>query len=507
MAAEDLAGNLSRPGFYPQLDVLHERRRPSSSLYSSLSFDPNADKSFIRYIQGASSRVDQRMGQVVYQHRKDYWMVNPYSVITGVPISVATERSESIEPTISSLTRAARSVDQALLIVNLNYTGDKRNDRQSLAELRVKAEDMQRDIIDMIPVDGNTDLAVAIDYRPAGATWPYIRTALHDTALGFTDYYSVIGIRHNHHKNKRRHDTPYLQVDGDTTVSEDVLRTVHDVLKNNKAVFVNGTLHYTGGIMEKSPREVAASSISTNDKLLYFAEHLRRRMFDHLPPVSLRGYLPEFGLGVKLGVISTFGGYEDHSSQNESLFLQVKAIEALREHWPTKMEKTEREFPEACIDSAIATSDGLEGLVYYAPYDEKTSSGYLVESSIRGIDANIKKYGRNGLVAWDQGSHYITFADFQESSLTSRQEPELTLQQALQFVNNIYSSFMDFGGELKIQDLHGNKDRPVSALIYLAAEEMSLEELLNVLFQKSNETLLFWRPKYIEKENRPKIAA
>lgn len=501
MAVRSAESTLIRPGVYPFLDVPKERGRPPLAFnYPIAALDESADRSFTLYCGMRGFGVDQSLKKVVFQRTRNLSTNTAYSVITGVPIAVATERSEWVEPTIASLVRAGEKVNDALLLVNLNYSGDMRNDGSILSELRAQAERMQRDIINMVPSKGNTGLLIVRDYKPSGATWPHIRKVMSDTALAFTSqHYSVVGGNHEK-KQSRRHNTPYLQVDADTTVSEEAFIAVENILGKDKAVFVNGTMHYTGGIMDKPLIEVARQDTTT--KLLYFAEMMRRRMFDPLPPISLRGYLPDFGLGVKLGVIPTLNGFEDHSPQNESFFLQVKAIEALREHWPTKMK--ERVYPDAVIDSSIASR--IEGLVYYVPYDEMNASGYLVESSIRGLEANIRQYGRHGLLAWDQGRGYKAWNDYQESPSSILKEPELTLEQVYPLANAIYSSFKDFGGKLPQED--GHADRPVSQLQNVPVHEMNLQELLNFLFahpEKPDEKVIYHRFVAIAENERSKL--
>ncbi len=475
-------------GVYPFLDVHRDRPRPTDDGGRIKSV---TQSKLTRYLLRNATRIEKARQNVVSPEL--IRTLVHYAAVVSTPIGVETEQSEGIQPTVASIIAAAGQVDNPVIFIPyFNFTAGKRNELKKIAKLETDAKRMGTDILDMMPKGSNVQLQTVINYEPPGTTWPQRRIHMSDVTLGTLDENVWQSVFQHEGKWRIIHNTPYLQIDADTTVSEDTIATVADVLKDDQAIFVNGTMHYTGSIMDKAPKEVAGKD--TNAKLIYFAEIMRRRMFDHLPPVSLRGYLPEFGLAMKAGVLATLEGYEELDPQNESYFLQLAAMEAIEEQWGKKTQ--DRNYPDAYLDGNIAKR--INGLVYYAPY--------AVDSSIRGIEANVTRHGRNALVQFDQGQEYITWSDFVQNP-SKKHEPELTAKQAVPLIHAIYSAFKDRGGTLPQEDDH--QDRAVELLRNISVKDMNLQELFGVLFsepQDSQEKVVFWRPLYIPEDKRPKVS-
>lgn len=472
-------------GIYPFLDVLRERRPP----YESGGISKETQSKLVRYFLSNATRIAQVRRNIVSLELTRTRV--PYAAVVGIPIGVETEQSETIQPAVASVITSASQVDRpTILIPYLNFTAGKRNEQSKIARLHHSAKQMGKDIGEMIPKGSNVELQTVITHEPSGTTWPQRRTGMSDVALGTLDdtiWQSVFAER----KWTQIHNTPYLQIDADTTIGEDTIATIADVLKEDEAIFVNGTMHYTGSLMNEKPVTVAQKG--TNAKLIYFSEIMRRRMFDHLPSISLRGYLPDFGIAMKAGVLATLGGYEELDPQNESYFLQIAAMEAVGRSWGRTM--LEQNYPNAHIDSTIAKR--INGLVYYAPYE--------VNSSIRGIEANVARYGRSALVEFDQGENYITWTDFVQNP-SKKQELELTAKEALPLIHAIYSAFKDRGGKPLQEDTH--EDRDIDTLKNIPVDEMNLQELFSVLFSEppvDEEKVVFSRLLYIPVEKRPKV--
>lgn len=474
-------------GKYPFINVSKTRR---DTIH--VKEDPEVTRRVASYLSRIRSRIADSSKSVAFSNANGAWL-NGCTAFVAIPIGVDTETSEGIAPTFRSLKAAAdQANDTVILIPYLNYTGDLRNDPSLLQERERKAKTMATDIRDMVE-GGNVQLQTVVKHVSTGTTWPQLRTAMSDSA------FSVIHNPHlRYHQRAEKNwkliqETPYLQVDADTQLGPNAISTAARLLQENKAVFVNGTLHYTGGIMEDRPVDVAKKD--TTSRLLYFIEHMRRRMFDHLPPVSLRGYLPDFGLGMKLGSFATIGGFEERSPQNESYFLQIAAIEALYRQWGYTID--EPNYPDAYIDKKIAME--IEGLVYYAPY--------AVDSSIRGIEANARKFGRNALIPYDQGSHYITWTDYEASGAQQKVEPEPSTEELLLLINSAYSAFKDNGGVLRAEDHSHGVKRDKTELNQQAADEMALLDLFAAIFSTEKEQIVFPYPKTIPESQRPRVEA
>jgi hypothetical protein len=446
---------------------------------------------FQRYVPG--SEVGKNLQKIISEPLKSF--KTPYAAIVSMPIKLETEVTGDMQGPIRSLVDAAAQVsDHVVFIPYLNSTvRSRRNQQDEIKALNRAANERAHDIADMIPSGSNLLLQTAAEHERPGTSWIQRRSAMFNIALSVLhrDVGYFDGIKG---KWKAMHNTPYLQVDGDTRVGSDALKTIAQVLGNDDAIFVNGTLHYTGGVMEKSPAEVAAPSTSTNDKLLYFVEHLRRRMFDALSPISKRGYLSDFGLAVDFGVLATLGGYNELDEQNESYYLQWAAMDA-RAHQLGEIGEDEMHYPDAYIDPVIARR--VNGLVYYAPRESDDGFSYPLDSSIRGIEANVSQFGRNALVNYDDGKDYITYTDFVLSDSPSKREPEPTLDELLALVNSVYSSFIDKGGKHPAEDHHESRGVMTLLANNTQVEQMNLQELLRVLFPTvQSERLVYWSPVY-----------
>ncbi|HSX08836.1 MAG TPA: hypothetical protein VLF93_01660 [Candidatus Saccharimonadales bacterium] len=430
----------------------------------------------------------------------------PFIAIVGMPVKVGVEPSGNVEQAVLSLVDAAAQVDHPVVLVSyLNDTvRSRRNQLAEIALFDARSQQQARDIAEMIPSGSNLLLQTATEHELPNTTWLQRRDAMFGVGLSVLDMYIKYVPSGNYNSSGIpgkwiiMHNTPYLQVDADTKVSSNAIKTVGKVLGEDEAIFVNGTLHYTGGVMELSPVEVARGD--TNSRLLYFAEILRRRMLDTLPPISMRGYLSEFGSATQSGVLATLGGYKELDEQNESWYTQIAAMEA-RAFQLGQIRKDEMQYPEAYIDPVIGRR--VNGLVYYAPREE-----YAVDSLIRGIDANMKRFGRNALVDYDQGKKYITWTDFVTSDSQSVSEPEPTLDELLTLINSVYSSFKDRGGKYPEEDDHESQDATTLLNNNMPVEKMNLRELLRVLFPTiQNEKLVFWEHTYIPEDKRSKVVA
>ncbi|HWY80235.1 MAG TPA: hypothetical protein VNW29_07800 [Candidatus Sulfotelmatobacter sp.] len=437
----------------PWRDVSEARHNSPREIYKRRlpSGDNTATELFTSLIRTTGTSFNRTPHTVFTRYQKQPHQPHTlsYAAVVTVPIDAMTETVDGIIPTFSSLTTAASlSSLPTYLLVNTNYTGDERRQKAKLTEDDQNAQLIENAIARTV-AGGNIELAFVKDHLPEGTTISQIRQRMILTAARDL-YRKPLGTNYSdnsvpvwNQKEEVLYRLPLFTFDADSVLAVEALEKGSEILGRNGALFVNGTHHYTGGVMELTPDQVTQRT--TNEKFIYITEMMRRKMFDHLPSSSYRGYLLENGLGSKLGALVTLGGINPYSAQNESFFLLEAANQALDNYGnslPNNIEETPASIPY--LHKNIAGE--LEQLVYYAPY--------VINTSARGIEATVDIKGLEALVGIDQGFDYRMWTDIAKSQWQSKGEIEYSSNTLVHLLNSIYSYFKEQGGQLFVEDAY-----------------------------------------------------
>jgi|GEM_PF-3147603 len=473
------------PDRLPNIDVHKERRGPRPMAWDR---DKQATRLLLNNMLAHEGEIKQTQQRIIKIANRVKYDRLPYASVIGTPIDVETESLHDILQTITSLGESTRKVPGPhLLVVDLNYTGDERREEDRLQRNHERSLVIADAIADALE-EKDIEVVVAEDHMPAGTTITQVRNRLLKTAAGYM-WSRVGGIDKS--RDYFIHNVPFVMIDGgDTVVAEDALSTTIDRLNDDMSVFVNGRVRFTGGVMALSPEELQERD--TNSKLIYLVEILRREMFEHLPPETSRGYLPETWLAAKIGVLINLGAFNERSAENESYFAQFAAIEALRKQYGTKKPADEATPAITYADPYISktVAGRIESLVRY--------ESFAVNTANRSIESMVHKYGRGALIGFDQGLEYEMFTRSTRGS-EGRQESEWERVQTFPFLDAVYSYFRDCGGEMRMEDLR------------------ACNNLLKTLFPPSEDALFtldslrddssFWIPEYVEKARRERMKA
>ncbi len=478
------------PDENPWIDVDRERSDPRRTILKRETATREAEARMRELYLSHKKTIDRNMG-LAYPFDHRMYAAEGYAAAILLPIRVETETIESIQPTLESILATCHQLPRPTLVLAwLNYQlPDERRDQKAIALMQSRSKVMGEYIKSVLEVDDNDDKAVdasfAIEQLPPGATIPQIRNNMGLTIAGWcraedARSRSFIGL-------PMAHDFPFVWWDADMVLGENALPIATDALARDSAIFVYGNLEYTGGVMKKPIAEVAHEE--TNSKLLYLTETMRRKMFHHLPPTVPRGYLPENGLAMKLGPFMTLGMCNSYAKDNETYWLEVAAREALRPWYDvstyrpvprTHGEPNMPPYPAPYISNHIANK--ITSPVRYEPY--------MVRSSIRGVEARIRRYGRHALIGFDQDQGDTPYRLWSHEVLERPdpiKEQELSLVETMPLLNAIYSYFRDCGGQLFGEDLH------------------ELNDLMIRFFKPDAKDLIVWLPSYVSKEKRPKV--
>lgn len=415
----------------------------------------------------------------------------PLAIISTL-VAVESENPADLETTFTSLeetlgaTYADGSVGQALVVPWLNYKADPRREHLRNSQLNDTAQAIAKRAIDIFtsgdPAHSKTKVGAGIQQIPHGTYISQLRTATLQAALG------VLKQRESP-RNGRELSVPYVLLDADTTLSPNALTVIKETLDKGRSLFVAGTLHHVGGVMDLPLDKLYFAD--TGSKMLYITEMLRRVMLDHLPPSASRGYPAESGLAMHLDTLINLGGYDTNLHNNESYDLLSKAERALTAWFdpgtfryttePRSSTKVpdHKPFPEPYVSMEAANK--ITSLVQYADY--------VVSTSIRGYETAIRRHGIEVLARFDQGFEYELYTHTPEADHEGPLSSEtLTLEKAIELLNKSYSYFEDCGGILLAKDL-GNIER----LLYMCFAER---------YADAPTSHAVWRPEYIPKEQR-----
>lgn len=409
----------------------------------------------------------------------------PYSAIANVPVKLESETIEAILPTFASIGKAANQLNAPTAVMSwFNFKADRRYDNEKTRAMYRKARLADAAISEVLK-DDNVRIFSRVDHQPARGSISLVR---HRTHLGSI---ATLLARMPPASEDNRFDMlyhlPYFSVDADTTIGEMALKVTAQTLENLEALFVNGTLEYTGGVMDLPPPKVA--ELDTGSKSLYLSEHLRRFMFSTLEPTKQRGYRPETGLGCETGLIAALGGFNFYEEDSETYWLEHQVAERRKEY---------EYLLQLDPRGASARKKAMKGLTVpeYICKDAKAIGRYEdfpVRTSIRGIEAQVRKGGVNALVGFDQGKQYTLWSeseagDSQNGALDTR---KITFQEITHLVNGVYSYFVDCGGSLNAEGL------------------VEFNQLFLAVFRPSPSDLqlgqLAWLPRYIDDKGRREI--
>lgn len=408
--------------------------------------------------------------------------------IISMLVAVQSEKPADLEATFSSLERTIDtsysdgSLSQALVMPWLNYTADPRREHLRSEELRSTAQAIAKRAISTFTHDdprySKTKVAAGIHQTPRGTTISQLRNCALQATLGVLEQ-----------KVTSEMDVPYVLLDADTTLSTNALTAIKEALDKGKSLFVTGTLHHVGGVMDLPLDRLYFAD--TGSKMLYITEMLRRTMLDHLPPHAPRGYPAESGLAMRLDTLVNLGGYDVKIHNNESYDLLSKAERALTVWFdPSTFRNTteprsgakvpdHKPFPEPYVN--LESAERITSLVQYADY--------IISTSIRGYETAIRRHGIQVLGRFDQGFEYELYTHTPEADHEGPLSTEpLSLEKAIELLNRSYSYFEDCGGVLLAKDL-GNIER----LIYMCFAER---------YADAPSPYAVWRPEYIPKEQR-----
>jgi hypothetical protein len=390
------------------------------------------------------------------------------------------EPTERVVASAVSLGKAADTLNDPLYYIPwLNFTADPRREQGEIARAKKKAKDMENAIQDSLK-GFNIVPNTAFDHLPYGTTIAGIRQRMLLGALGIFVKGADSPLKVDHIIRR-----PYLSVDADTTISENALVTIKESLELDHALFVSGNLRYVGGIMDKDIGTIKQEPKEM--RLLYAVELMRRQMLNSLPPTWRRGYLPETGMATTLSVLASLGGFNVHSKDNESYWLEAAAEKATKDRLKSHQRRSRRPLTQREIDAqrpALLIADfyglSLESITRY--------ENYSIDTSVEGIESQVRKHGAAATVAFDQGSDYAMRTQFEQqaSSGTGHSRPDFPTHLIL---NAAYSYYKLCGGELTVEG------------------QLALNELINDLRLVESDELtpgqLAWVPQYLAKEEWP----
>jgi hypothetical protein len=398
------------------------------------------------------------------------------------------ETIKTIEPTFDSIRATTSDAREPVLVLAwLNYSVDRRRDVARLADLRFSAMNMAVRIEELMAGDPADTVrartAIVIDeLREGEPRISGIRQSQLLTMAGlsrrqsrrFSDDPDVAYVRPE--------DFAIMFCDADSELSSNAWGAARESLLAVGSLFVNGTLHYTGGVFDMSPAELAMGT--ADDKLTYLTEMLRRAMIDHLPATANRGYLPETGLAAKLGVLVTLGGFNTQALDNESYWLQRAAVNALKPYYAYRPHP--RGTSESASESESASLPYVNGAIADRIQSIARYEKYLVRSSGRGIEHRVRSLGRNALVGFDQNQHlpYRLWSHMNTGAPVAHRDEPFTTQEACLLLDAVYSYFKDYGGQLRVEDIRG------------------FNALLGQVL-RADAPCQPWLPMYIPKELRP----
>ncbi|HUC89655.1 MAG TPA: hypothetical protein VMR45_02545 [Patescibacteria group bacterium] len=385
-----------------------------------------------------------------------------YAGIVCIPITSDSESIDEMTPTLASIVASANEENRPTLIVPwLNYiVSDYRHKRPDRTRQMERALIMSARIESVVRELGssaaNVEIATAIDEQPEGS--PHMSRVRNNALLGMVgllgDYWlgdSKTGRTFDPSSVSQKyfHNLPLVWCDADTVLSTDALPKIYRDIREDQGLIISGEIRYVGGVMDYSQEQLAHSS--PNQRLTYITEILRRIMLQHLQPEQPRGYLPETGMAIKLGVLVGLEGFCQDAQTSESYWVLHAAKKALEPWYDLKnyriLSRSLSRHPyrgNPHINEGVARA--LRAFVWY--------DDYHIDTSIRGTEQMVRRYGRNTLIEFDQGSHYAMWADgqlvdppIQESAIS---EDELRLQ-----LNSTFSYFKLCGGQLLAEDLGG----------------------------------------------------
>jgi hypothetical protein len=472
----------------PEYDVAEGRYRlldatPDTAIHR---YDLLAEKielsGFEDYLQSNKTEIREMEAKFKLPDWPEIETKEPPNMVIGVPIEVANADPYAIVPTFASIRTAAEQLDRRVLVVawpnwdvpHARREPDQLRKREKVAKLCAEAA-----LETLDPQHSNVH--VLVGYDPM-ITEQYIAMVRHRMSLAIAGVLKP-WLNTLRQGVKALHDIPYMQLDDDTVIAPSSLKQAALTIHRDRALFVNGTLHYVGPLMEKTLAEL--QNTPQDQRLLYVTEKLRRDMLDHLPPEASRGYLPEAGLTMKLGALLTLG-IETKTNNDESYWLRRHAQLALDNNYDVSrfvtvgLPRTSYMHPPQPSAGAPFLSPLLaRKLERFIRYED-----YLVETSISGISRMIEHHGVQGAIDFDQGPQYALRS--QPEMLGPHSEPwqELSHAGAVQYLNMMYSYFADCGGKL-------------------LAEHLSYyDSLLDVIAHREDASLYSWRPTYIPPNER-----
>lgn len=409
--------------------------------------------------------------------------------IVAMPVRIGREPLEGVQETVQSIQEAAKEIGgNVLLLADFNYTVKERRQKEQAEAIRDQARAMQAGIEEVVAQGKQAPLGLVVVHHETheGATISLTRQRQFNTALWL--------LKNDRSRNRidygrsltterallAAYDIPYMTCDADSPLSNNALAAAFETLGQDKALLASGKLRYKGQIIDTTPEQ--ARYLIPDQRLIYITEVLRRKMFDHLEATAFRGYVPESGLAMKLGVVASLNGYETRDTDNESYWLQVRAIKALRQVYnPTLAFHALHPRSEAIslddmgdqpfVDFAIARR--LESLVRY--------DDYLIQASERGIPEMVKQRGRMALAGFDQGDDYQMWTHLTPTGREAFNDAEPSEGELHALLNAIYSYQVDSGGRIVAHELHAYND------------------LLRQLFPRNH---MMWLPQYVDKTER-----
>ncbi|HEX6462560.1 MAG TPA: hypothetical protein VFZ58_04850 [Candidatus Saccharimonadales bacterium] len=437
------------PDDWPDVDtaLIHARSSyfPQQSYYLSQRSTHNRLRHFAQTHKKESDECAER---IIY-HSAGQVAGRRYESAVIMPIGVSSEPLDTIEESLASVNETALALGRHTCVLAwLNYAADNRRER---GKFDSEAADMADKVKLMVPAstraETGVDLAIAIDRYGVRRKISKVRHRTH------------LGIGHLAMKSWARdiipHDISVLFCDADTRLGIDALPEADELLRANKALMVNGQLHYVGGVMDMPPQEVGSKHGSAY-KLLYLSEHLRRLMMDHLPSSTNHAYRPESGMAIQLGPLTTLGGFNTDSADNETYWLATAAKKAST-YWHITSRHTTLQ-PEPLdkgpyLDNLLAQR--LESFHIYGDYQ--------VDTSIRGLERMVLNRGPASLKGYDQGHQYALWSDAPEAN-PDADRLQLPLNEELHILDDVYAYFKSCGGIFRAEDI-GDFNQRVKAVL------------------------------------------
>ncbi|HEX4662577.1 MAG TPA: hypothetical protein VH144_03090, partial [Candidatus Saccharimonadales bacterium] len=374
-------------------------------------------------------------------------------------------------------------------------------------ETHAAAEQLAQSILPELEAHNhNVNWLYAVDGLPAGVSIAGIRARMEALVGKVTPSTRKLvdkGEVYTHAKNYLK--VPMHSVDSDTLVGRQAWPSLIAEHRAGRAVIVNGTIHYNGGIFD-NPSE-AVEHMNDASKVTYLFEQLRRLLLDHLPPTQPRGYMPESGHSILLGNLAMLGGYESRVPDNEWYHLHVRAIEALRKNraykqltedypvyprWDDELAQHHRASLRASsgldeaplLDPTLAPN--LQSIDRYLSREQ-----YAVDTSGRSIENLVATRGIGALIRFDHGEDYTLWSQSTSHGSLEQQHYTIASTQVLEVLDGIYSYFVDSGGSLDPR----------------TTEKLNQFKTLVTKFfpLEANDERQAWNPRYIDTEQRELI--